>query len=167
MKLNKWSQLIIFFLIIITKPIVCDASDKSIALHEHLLRGIETCFAGDYDQAWAIFGQVSEIDPNHPSREFYQATVLFWRNNVDRSNPRYDAQIKKLLLQCMKKSKKWLEHDEQNIDALHYIGLAYTYLGRIDAHRGKLYSGGVKGETGRKYLEKAIEYCQQKYSRSR
>ncbi|MBW1893689.1 MAG: hypothetical protein JRI91_08350 [Deltaproteobacteria bacterium] len=131
-----------------------------------MLRGIETCFAGDYDQAWNIFDQVNEIDPNHPSREFYQATVLFWRNNVDHSNPRYDAQIKKLLLQCMEKSKKWLEEDEQNIDALHYIGLAYTYLGRIDAHRGKLYSGGVKGETGRKYLEKAIEYCRQKDSKS-
>ncbi len=166
MKLNKCSRLIIFLLVIITNPVICAASDKSTALHEHLLKGIETCFSGNYDQAWKIFDQVGEIDPDHPSKEFYQATVLFWKNNVDHSNPRYDAQIRKLLLRCMEKSKKWLEQDVQNIDALHYIGLAYIYLGRMDAHRGKLYSGGVKGETGRKYLEKAIEYCQQKNSKA-
>ena len=39
------------------------------------------------------------------------------------------------------------------------MGLAYTYLGRLDAHRGKLYSGGMKGEKGRKYLEEAMAQC--------
>ncbi|MEZ4551305.1 MAG: hypothetical protein R2874_12730 [Desulfobacterales bacterium] len=33
------------------------------------------------------------------------------------------------------KSGKAGEKDANNIEALHYAGLAYTYLGRMDAHQ--------------------------------
>jgi len=150
-----------FFLLAMISPVCCWAEGNAESLNAHLLRGIETCFAGDYDTAWTIFDEVKAIDPDHPSREFYQATVLFWKNNVDESNPRFDTQITALLLACLKKSEMRIEKNEQDIEALHYMGLAYTYLGRMDAHRGKLYAGGVKGETGRTYLEKAIAYCRE------
>jgi len=163
MKLIKWSRSILFFLFVIANVTICEAGDKPDSLNGHLLHGIDACFSGDYDTAWTIFDRVKDMDPVHPSREFYQATVLFWRNNVDH---RYDSQIKKLLLTSLKKSEKRLEKDGKDIEALHYMGLAYTYLGRMDAHRGKLYSGGVKGETGRKYLEKAMEYCRKKYGKT-
>lgn len=166
MKLIKWSRPILFPLLFLANLTICEAEDKSYSLNGHLLQGIEACFSGDYDTAWIIFDKVRDMDPNHPSREFYQATVLFWKNNVDESNPRFDSQIKELLLASLKKSENRLEKDGKDIEALHYMGLAYTYLGRMDAHRGRLYSGGVKGETGRKYLEKAMEYCREKYGKA-
>jgi tetratricopeptide (TPR) repeat protein len=67
--------------------------------------------------------------------------------------------IEKLLQKSIDKGENWLERDANNLDALHYIGISYTYLGRLEAHRGNLYSGGMKGETGRKYFERAIEIC--------
>ena len=137
------------------------ASHGADALNQHLLSGIHACFSGDYDRAWDIFTQVREIDADHPSREYYQAIVLFWKNNIDHNNPRYDAQIRKLLRSSLTKSEKLLKKDDNNIEALHYAGLAYTYLGRMDAHRKAFYEGGRKGETGRKYLEKAVVLCGQ------
>jgi tetratricopeptide (TPR) repeat protein len=169
MKLFKWSQPTLFFLLvlfILANSTTCEAEDKSDSLNKHLLQGIEACFSGDYDGAWTLFDEVKDMAPGHPSREFYQATVLFWKNNVDHSNPRFDSQIKELLLTSLKKAENRLEKDKKDIESLHYMGLAYTYLGRMDAHRGKLYSGGVKGETGREYLEKAMEYCQEKYGKT-
>ncbi|MEZ4568007.1 MAG: hypothetical protein R2860_13975 [Desulfobacterales bacterium] len=47
-----------------------------------------------------------EIDADHPSREYYQAIVLFWKNNIDHNNPRYDMQIRKPLRNSLTKSEK-------------------------------------------------------------
>lgn len=167
MKINilKFIRLFAIWFVLVSLTATCTAREISDTINQQLLSGIHTCFAGDYDTAWNIFDQVREIDAGHPSREYYQAIVLFWKNNIDHNNPRYDRQIRKLLRSSLEKSEKLLEKNENNIDALHYAGLAYTYLGRMDAHRGSLYDGGLKGETGRKYLEKAISLCEKKAGR--
>ncbi len=131
------------------------------ALNKQLLSGIHACFAGDYDRAWDIFNQVHQMDPNHPSREYYQALVFFWKNNIDHNNPRYDIKIQAYLHRSLEKAQNRLEKNENDIEALHYAGLSCTYLGRMAAHRGNFYEGGLQGEAGRKYLEKAILLCSQ------
>jgi len=166
MNLSRSFILITAMAAILMLPSLGDAQPLSARLQDVLLQGIEACFAGDYDTAWSRFEQIETLDAAHPAREFYLATVLFWRNNVDHNNPRYDEQIRELLRQCLGKSQAMLEKDPDNIEALHYAGLAYTYLGRMDAHRGDFYEGGVKGETGRQYLEKALAQCEQRKTTS-
>lgn len=129
------------------------------ALHDILHRGIEATFAGDYDRAETIFETLKTEHPAHPARAFYQAVVLFWRNNVDAANPRYTKQIRRLLEQAMRQAELMLIRDENDVEALHYLGLSYTYLGRLEAHSGSLYKGGVLGEKGRGFLERAIAIC--------
>lgn len=162
MKLSRSFILIIAMVAILAIAALGDAHPLSARLQDSLLQGIEACFAGDYDAAWNRFDQIETLDAVHPAREFYLSTVLFWRNNVDHNNPRYDGQIRELLRQCLSKSQAMLEKDPDNIEALHYAGLAYTYLGRMDAHRGDFYEGGVKGENGRQYLEKALAECERR-----
>lgn len=128
-------------------------------IHRILIKGIEVNFSGDYDRAVEIFSTISEIDPNHPSQEFYQAVVLFWKKSVDEGSTTYVEQIRKHLLKSIEQSEEMLSKDENDLDALQYLGLAYTYLGRLEAHSSNLYKGGVLGERGRKSLEKAIEIC--------
>jgi hypothetical protein len=125
-----------------------------------LLEGIEANFAGDYDQAAAIFSSVAELDAAHPARALYQATVLFWRTNPDPSDPQYDEAIFGLLDEAAQKAEARLDRDGKDLVALHYLGLAYTYRGRLEAQRGRYYRGGVSGEKGRDQLEKAIRLCQ-------
>jgi len=131
------------------------------AIREILLKGIEANFSGDYDRAADIFSTISKIDPDHPSREFYQAVVLFWKSSVDEGNPLYVNQIRKHLEASVNQSEHMLSADKNDPDALHYLGIAYTYLGRLEAHHGNMYKGGVSGERGRKYLERTIEICEQ------
>jgi len=137
-----------------------DASTETI--HRILIRGIEANFSGDYDRASQIFSTIQKEDPDHPSQAFYQAVVLFWRNSLDAGNPRYTNQIRQYLNQARELAGQMLAADEKNLDALHYLGLVYTYLGRLEALTGGLYKGGVLGERGRKYLEQAIAICGQK-----
>jgi tetratricopeptide (TPR) repeat protein len=132
------------------------------AVQETLLRGITANFSGDYDRAASIFAEIESLDPGHPGQEFYQAVVLFWRNNVDAANPRFEARIRSLLTASTKKSSDRLAVDAEDIDALHYIGLANTYMGRLEAHNGNLYKGGMLGEKGRDFLEKAITVCEKR-----
>jgi len=129
-------------------------------IHRILIKGIEANFSGDYDRASEIFSTVAQVDPNHPSQAFYQAVVLFWKNSVDEGNPIYVDQIRKHLRKSIEQSEAMLSKNENDLDALHYLGLAYTYLGRLEAHNGSLYKGGVLGERGRQLLEKAIKICE-------
>lgn len=138
-----------------------NADASSEIIHRILIKGIEANFSGDYDRASEIFSTIQKVDPDHPSQAFYQAVVLFWRNNLDTGNPRYTSQIRQYLNQAREQAGQMLAADEKNLDALHYMGLVYTYLGRLEALSGSLYKGGVLGERGRKYLEKAIEICGQ------
>lgn len=141
-------------------PVSVAAGQRQSDLLPMLLQGIKANYAGNYDLAEDIFNRVGEKAPDYPAADFYQATVLFWRGSVDHSSPEYDAQIRLRLEGAIQKAQALLDNNPDDIEALHYIGLAYTYLGRLDAHRGRYYKGGVKGETGRKYLEKAIRLCE-------
>lgn len=134
-------------------------------IHRILIKGIEANFSGDYDRASEIFSTIQKEDPDHPSQAFYQAVVLFWRKSLDTGNPRYTNQIRQYLNQAREQAGQMLAADEKNLDALHYMGLVYTYLGRLEAQNGRLYQGGVLGERGRKYLEQAIEICGQQGAR--
>jgi tetratricopeptide (TPR) repeat protein len=125
-----------------------------------LLEGIAANFAGDYDKAEQLFASLSELDPAHPAREVYLATVIFWRINADPSDPRYDQAIFDLLEKGAAKAEARLDRDEKDLVALHYMGLAYTYRGRLEAQRGCYYRGGSDGEKGRDYLERALLLCQ-------
>ena len=91
------------------------ADSKSI--RRILLKGIETTFSGDYDQAAEIFSSIQKQDPNHPSQAFYQAVVLFWRNSVDAGNPRYVDQIRQHLNQAMQQAEQMLSMDENDTEA--------------------------------------------------
>ncbi|MFZ5571340.1 MAG: hypothetical protein ACOZF0_13110 [Thermodesulfobacteriota bacterium] len=133
------------------------ALSASLGVDNLVFEGIETNYAGDYDKALNLFQQVETLAPDHPAGAFYQASVLFWKNSLDPNNPRYDDDIRRLLERAIAVSQKRLDKQADDLDALHYMGLAYTYLGRMDAHRGRLYEGGVQGETGRKYLETAMQ----------
>jgi len=135
------------------------SGEGSDPVREILMLGIEANFSGNYDLASETFAKIGHVAPEHPAQEFYQAVVLFWRNSTDPSNPRYVSQIREYLKTSIEKADAWLARDNQSVDALHYLGLSYTYLGRLEAHCGNLYTGGVYGEKGRKYLERGIEIC--------
>lgn len=124
-----------------------------------LRKGVEVNFSGDYDRAADIFSGISSIDPHHPSCSFYQAVVVFWKNSVAETDPAFVEKIRRHLKKSIAQSERMLSENRKDLDALHYLGLAYTYLGRVEAHHGSLYKGGVLGERGRKYLERAIEIC--------
>jgi hypothetical protein len=102
---------------------------------------------------------VGDLDPGHPAQDFYQASVLFWRNGLDASNPRYDEAIQHHLTRTIEKARVRLNVDEGRLEAMHYLGLAYTYQGRLEAQRGRYYTGGTHGEKGRTYLEDVLETC--------
>lgn len=142
---------------VLSGAIACAEPDS---IRSILLAGVEANFAGDYERAAATFAKIGEIDPAHPGQPFYQAVVLFWRNNVDASNPRFEHRIREYLEDSKTKSELRLSRNDRDIEALHYLGLAYTYLGRLEAHGGRLYHGGVLGEKGRDYLEQALALCE-------
>lgn len=155
------SKSVFIVLLIILLPFQGRASQEQnhSLMMQTLLQGIEANFKGDYDRAWKTFETIGELNPNHPSKEFYQALVLFWRNNNDPNNPRFDQQITDLLNTSIQKSETILNQEPNSLEALHYLGLANTYLGRLEAQRGRMYAGGVKGEEGREFLEEAMTLC--------
>ena len=159
--MNKSQTFISFILIVIFAMQADIAGAESDAIRRILINGIEVNFSGDYERAAEIFSTIEKEDPNHPSQAFYQAVVLFWKSSVAEGTPIFINSIRQHLNKAIEQSEQMLEANENNIDALHYLGLAYTYLGRLEAHSGNMYKGGVMGERGRKHLERAIEICEQ------
>lgn len=137
------------------------------AVRRQLLLGIDANFRGEPDRAEEIFSSVKTIDPAHPAREFYLATVLFWRDALDPSNPHHDAEITRLLTACLDKATTRLKADDRDVEAMHFAGLCLTYLGRLEAHRGHMYAGGSKGEEGRTFLERGLEVCEESPAQQR
>jgi tetratricopeptide (TPR) repeat protein len=158
--MNKLQTCISLILIVIFAMHTDIAGAESDAIRRILINGIEVNFSGDYDRAAEIFSTIASKDPNHPAQAFYQAVVLFWKSSVAEGAPLFINSIRQHLNKAIDQSEQLLEADENNLDALHYLGLAYTYLGRLEAHSGNMYKGGVMGERGRKYLERAIEICE-------
>ena len=160
--MNKLRTLISIILILAISLWGEIAGAESDAIRRILINGIEVNFSGDYERAAEIFSTIAKEDPDHPSQAFYQAVVLFWKSSVAEGSPLYMDQIKQHLNKAIEQSEQMLAMNDNDLDALHYLGLAYTYLGRLEAHSGNMYKGGVMGERGRKYLESAIEICEQK-----
>jgi len=79
----------VFLLYLIPGNVSAEGSDP---VREILMRGIEANFSGNYDLASETFAKIGHVAPEHPAQEFYQAVVLFWRNSMDPSNPRYVSQ---------------------------------------------------------------------------
>jgi tetratricopeptide (TPR) repeat protein len=159
--MNKLQTFISLILIVIFALQANIAGAESDAIRRILINGIEVNFSGDYDRAAEIFSTIDKEDPNHPSQSFYQAVVLFWKISVAEGSPLIINSIRQHLNKAIEQSEDILKADENDPDALHYLGLAYTYLGRLEAQSGNMYKGGVLGERGRKYLERAIEICEQ------
>lgn len=159
--MNKLQTSISLILIVIFAMQADIAVAESDAIHRILIKGIEVNFSGDYNRAAEIFSTIEKEDPNHPAQSFYQAVVLFWKISVAEGSPLIINSIRQHLNKAIEQSEHMLKADESDPDALHYLGLAYTYLGRLEAHSGNMYKGGVLGERGRKYLERAIEICEQ------
>jgi tetratricopeptide (TPR) repeat protein len=158
--MNKLQTFISLILVVISAMQADSAGAESDAIRRILINGIEVNFSGDYDRAAEIFSTIGKEDPDHPAQAFYQAVVLFWKSSVAEGTPLFLNSIRQHLNKAIEQSERMLKADENDTDALHYLGLAYTYLGRLEAHSGNMYKGGVLGERGRKHLEQAIEICE-------
>ena len=121
-------------------------------------KGIHSSFSGNNTSAAKAFESISKIDPTHPAREFFLATILMDASILDFGEDKYDNQIRKLLDECRKKAIKRLKDSPNDLIGLHYLGMAEIYEGRILAMRGHYFRGGLRGEKGRKILEKAKEF---------
>jgi tetratricopeptide (TPR) repeat protein len=165
--MDKLQTFISFVLIIIISLWADVAAAESEVIRQILINGIEANFSGDYDRASKIFSTIAKEEPSHPAQAFYQAVVLFWKSSVAEGNPIYADLITQHLNKAIEQSELMLSADESNLEALHYLGLSYTYLARLEAHSGNMYKGGVMGERGRKHLEHAIEVCTNQNSRGK
>jgi len=157
-RLKMISSIVLILLISLWGDIAGAETD---AIRQILINGIEVNFSGDYDRAAEIFATIGKEDPDHPAQAFYQAVVLFWKSSVTEGSPLYMERIRKHLNNAIEQSERMLSKDENDLYALHYLGLAYMYLGRLEAHNDNMYQGGVLGERGRKHLERALQICEQ------
>ncbi len=131
------------------------AQDKTV--HQLAMDGIDFASTLQYRKAAAVFDQIIALEPDNPKGHFLKSAVYFWMFSTDMQNEELGEEFKNLSLQAVDVAEKALEKNEDDIDALFYLGGAYGSLGRYYGLTKSYLNAYWYGKKGMNILEEVVE----------
>ena len=134
-----------------------NANPKNI--NELGIKGIDLVFDMQFEQANKIFDEMMWMDPENAIGYFLKSKSYLWMT-IFSANDNDKEHIEKFLELSFKTidiAKEMLDNNEDDIDALFYIGNAYGYNGRWYGKTGSWIKAYWYGRKGTNYLKKVIK----------
>jgi len=127
------------------------------AIKKLALEGID--YAGNlkYDQAAQVFDKIIEMQPDNPQGYFLKSAVYFWMFSADMHNEELGNKFKEFSDQAVDVAEKRLEENENDLDALFYLGGAYGSLGRYYGMTRSYLKAYWYGKKGNNILQDVVE----------
>jgi tetratricopeptide (TPR) repeat protein len=126
-------------------------------LHQLALEGIDYASTLQYKKAVAVFDRMIAREPENPQGHFLKSAVYFWMFSADMHNEALGEEFKNLSLEAVEVAEKRLDKDEDDIDALFYLGGAYGSLGRYYGLTKSYINAYWYGKKGMNILEDVVE----------
>jgi len=131
------------------------AEEKTI--HQLALEGIDFASTLQYKKAALAFDKIIEREPDNPQGHFLKSAVYFWMFSTDMNNEELGEEFKNLSLKAVEVAEQRLEENEDDIDALFYLGGAYGSLGRYYGLTKSYLNAYWYGKKGMNILEEVVE----------
>ena len=126
-------------------------------LHVMALRGINFASGLQFDKAVETFDKMIEMEPENPQAHFLKSATYFWMFSSDMHNEELGEEFKNLSYKAVEVAEAKLETDEDDIDALFYLGGAYGSLGRYYGIKKSFINAYWYGKKGVNILEDVVE----------
>jgi tetratricopeptide (TPR) repeat protein len=126
-------------------------------LHVMALRGIDFASSLQFDKAVKTFDQMIEMEPENPRAHFLKSATYFWMYSADMHNEELGEEFKNLSYKAVEVAEARLEKDEDDIDAMFYLGGAYGSLGRYYGIKKSYLNAYWYGKKGVNILEDVVE----------
>lgn len=146
-----------FSLLILLSAFCWNSMANDDLLHQQALQGIDLAAALEYEKAITVFDQLIQADPENPRGYFLKSAAYFWMFSADMHNQKIGDAFKEISYQAVEVAKKRLEENEQDINALFYLGGAYGSLGRYYGMTYSYLKAYWYGKKGVNYLETVLE----------
>lgn len=125
--------------------------------HQLILKGIDYASTLQYEKAIDVFDQIIMIEPENPRGHFLKSATYFWIFSTDMHNEAVGDTLKELSFKAIDAAENRLDQNENDIDALFYLGGAYGTLGRYYGLTQSYLKAYWYGQKGKNYLEEVIE----------
>jgi len=126
-------------------------------INELGIKGIDLVFDMQFEQANKIFDEMIRMDPENAIGYFLKSKSYLWMYIFSTNDKEHIERSLELFLKTIDIAKEMLDKNEDDIDALFYIGNAYGYIGRRYGETGSWIKAYWYGRKGTNYLKKVIK----------
>lgn len=153
-------------MVIILMPVIGFAQSASSPdwekIHVMTTEGIDALYDFKFKEAEAKFDNVIQEMPQDPRGYFFKAMIYHYRYHMLEVNADYEKFIS-LSDTVIDVAEEVLDRDENNSNAMFYLGGIYGYRGLILQDKENILKAVWDGKKGYGYLEDAIEINPQNY----
>jgi tetratricopeptide (TPR) repeat protein len=121
------------------------------------LKGIDLGTNLHYKESYEVFQKLIELEPENPRGYFLRSAIYFWMFSEDVKNEEVGDKFRDLSYEAVEVGEARLEKNENDIDAMFFLGGAYGSLGRYYALTKSYLNAYWYGKKGKNYLEDVIE----------
>jgi len=121
------------------------------------LEGIDLGTNLHYKESYEVFQKLIELEPDNPRGYFLRSAIYFWMFTEDIKNEKVGDKFRDLSYEAVEVAEAKLEENENDIDAMFYLGGAYGSLGRYYAMTKSYLNAYWYGNKGKNYLEDVVE----------
>ena len=150
----KLTQSIVFIICLIVSLEIRAQTDSTQQL---IIKGIDFASTLQYEKAIKVFDQLIQSEPENPRGYFLKSATYFWIFSTDMHNESVGDTLKELSLQAIDVAENRLDDNENDIDALFYLGGSYGTLGRYYGATKSYLKAYWYGQKGKNYLEEVVE----------
>lgn len=130
---------------------------QGLTTHQMALEAIDLATNLHYEEAAEIFEEIILREPENPRGYFLRSAVYFWMFSEDVKNTDIGDKFRDLSYEAVEIAEAKLDKDENDIDAMFYLGGAYGSLGRYYTMNQSYLNAYWYGKKGVNYLEDVIE----------
>ncbi len=125
--------------------------------------GLELVYNLEFEKANALFDSMIIIEPENAQGYFLKSGNYFWRFSLNTQNTEIGETFRELSFKAVEVAEEMLDKDEDNIDAMFYLGGAYGNLGRYYGMTNSWLKAYWYGRKGKNYLKDVVEINPQYY----
>jgi tetratricopeptide (TPR) repeat protein len=145
-------------LLIILFPFIRPAvANNQKSMHDMAMKGIDFASSLQFKKAVEIFDRMIELEPDNPQPYFLKSATFFWMYSSDMHNEQLGEEFKNHSYKAVEIAETRLEKNENDIDALFYLGGAYGSLGRYYGIQKSYLNAYWYGKKGMNILEDVVE----------
>lgn len=143
----------VLFTVLFIHPVNAEPKD----LHEMGIKGMELVMGSQFEEADKISDEMIRMEPENAIGYFIKTKNNFWMCAFGNMKDEYIKNFVDSSFKTIDISRKMLDKNKDDANALFYMGNAYLFLGRWYGEDGSWLKAFWYGRKGTNYLKKALK----------